>query len=312
MTTSILAWELLGAVVGAGMASGREIASFFSRYGAWSWAAIAIAVGTMYILSRAKIPSAWQERWPGRLWRAASALLLTATGGAMLAGAGEIARLTLPVYGAYWIGAAVTALLAWLLAHRMSTGLAWVSRCMLCVLMILIALGLTAPPMRAAYMSQPVFVQPMLRGFTYGGFNAALQAPVMAASAITGRMKRRSAACACLILTGLMLIANAVLLRHPALLGEEMPFVQLMNRYGRVGYLLGAGVLYLAVLSTTAACLRGLGKRPVCIPGMLLTAMAGFSGVVDLVYPVLGGLCAAILLAAKIQEFFRNHFYFPR
>ena len=52
------------------------------------------------------------------MWTALFTGLMAATGGAMLAGAGEVAALLLPVRGAYWLGAAATLGLAWMLAGR--------------------------------------------------------------------------------------------------------------------------------------------------------------------------------------------------
>ncbi|MGN0763091.1 MAG: hypothetical protein ACI4MK_06870, partial [Aristaeellaceae bacterium] len=92
-----VAMAAVGAVVGAGFASGREIDSFFSRYGAWSWLGVAaaaavaggIALGVMRRPGQGGMPEGWRGRWPGRLWQGMFGALLLFTGGAMLAGAGE-------------------------------------------------------------------------------------------------------------------------------------------------------------------------------------------------------------------------------
>lgn len=312
MTTAILVWELFGAAVGAGLASGREIASFFSQYGPWSWAAIGSAVITLLALVTSRRTPFRKVCRTDRLWHVVSSILLMTTGGAMLAGAGEIARLVLPVRFAYGAGMIATLAAAWLLAHRTTAGLAWISRVMLGVLIGMIALGVLADPMCAAVLPRKQPAEAVLRGVAYGGFNAALLTPVMAASSLSAREKARAGVCACLMLGVLLLLGNVVLLHHPALQGDAMPFVRLMNGYGRAGYMLGACALYLAVLSTLTACLRGLGRSRIWMTGVLLTAMAGFTGVVDALYPLLGGICAAILLTGKIQEFLHKHFSFPR
>jgi len=43
--------------------------------------------------------------------------------------------------------------------------------------------------------------------------------------------------------------------------------------------------------------------------GMGLAAMLGFSGVVEVLYPVLGGGCLALLAAAKFTNYNRNAFH---
>lgn len=303
MKSRTLPWELLGAVVGAGLASGREVASFFGRYGAWGFAGIALAAGTLYLLGGTELPGSWRGRWPERLWRVLLTLLLAATGGAMLAGAGEVAALVLPVHGAYWLGMAGTLLLAWTLARRTVTGLMWVSRAMLAVLAALITLGLTLPPMQAVALTEASIPAALLRGVTYGGFNAALMQPVMAnASALPQGERRRSLLIACGLTAALLTAGSAVLLRHPALLGEALPFVRLMARLGQIGYWLGASALYLAILTTLTVCIRSTGGGWLATAGIVLVAMIGFSGVVDAAYPLLGGSCAALLLAARLTR----------
>ena len=64
----MLAWELVGAVVGAGLASGREIASFFTQYGGWGMLGVVLSVGVLVSLADVTLPSSWRGRWPERLW----------------------------------------------------------------------------------------------------------------------------------------------------------------------------------------------------------------------------------------------------
>lgn len=303
MRRNMLPWELLGAVVGAGLASGREIASFFGSYGAWGYAGALLAAGTLYLLGGAGMPLSWHNRWPEKLWRMLNSLLLISTGGAMLAGAGEVAALTIPVHSAYWLGMAATLLLAYLLAQRTIAGLAWVSRMMLAVLLILLLTGLTLPPMRAAALASADVPAALVRGVAYGGFNAALMRPVMEGATDAGqKSRRRSLFMACVMTGALLMAGQAVLMRHPALLGEAMPFVRLMAQLGQAGYALGAAALYLAILSTLTVCIRSLGGGVFTLAGIILTALLGFSGVVDLAYPFLGGACAVMLALALLSR----------
>lgn len=295
-----LPWELIGAIVGAGLASGREVASFFAQYGPWSWLGIALAVGVLFFLADVPLPASWQGRLPGKAWRALQTLLLTATGGAMLAGAGEVAALTLPLHGAWWIGAAGTLVLSCFLARRTVSGLAWVSRCLLAVLAVLVALGLTRPPMQAAFLHEACVPEALLRGMAYGGFNAALQSPIMARHAgVPQRTRQRAALVMCAALGALLCLLNAVLLRHPVLLAEPMPFIRLTAQLGPIGYALGALTFCLAILSTLTACLAGLGGGVLPVIGVMLVACAGFTGAVETLYPLLGGGCLLLLIGAK-------------
>ena len=306
------AWAVVGAVIGAGFASGREVAAFFSRYGAWSWFAVSAAVAAIAWVSLGTmrspgVPVPWRHRWPGRVWQGMFIALMATTGGAMLAGAGEIAALTLPLHGAYWMGMLSTLCLAWWLSERRLTGLALLSQILTACLLVAMAMGLSLPRIRGVWVEDlPDWSQlpsSLLHGLCYGGFNVALASPVMdeMAEGLSSKQKRRCVALVCLILGAVLSLGNAVLLRHPALLGAALPYVELLGMWGRWGMLLGALALYLAVLTTLVACLRGLKKLlkrrwSLCLP--IGVALLGFAGAVDGLYPLLGGGCF-LLLAAK-------------
>lgn len=305
----MLIWELLGAVLGAGIASGREVASFFTRYGAWSILGIVLAGFTLMYLASNELPPSWHDKWQERLWRMLFSALLIVTGGAMLSGAGEISALVLPVKGAYGIGIAATLGLAWFLAHRTQSGLAWTSRALLIVLAMLSVCGLRLSPENAAVIPKAFSPEAVIRAVAYGGFNAALLLPVMGNSRlVSDRQKKTAILSAGAIFMVLLLACNAVLLRHPALLHDTLPFISMMQRIGKLGYCLGAVSLYLAILSTLTACLRGLGRRWYGAASITVVATMGFSGVVEVAYPVVGAACMCMLAAAKFTNCSRKPF----
>ena len=296
----MLTWELVGAVVGAGLASGREIASFFSRFGLWSVPAILLSVCVMVWLAEAQLPPSWQGSWQGKIWRILMALLLIVTGGAMLSGAGEIAALTLPIPWAYRIGVICTFTLAWFLSQRTISGLAWITRMLLLLFAAMMLLGLTIAPKRAVLVKEQSVLLPVIKGLTYGGFNAALQSPMMALGLQYSQgARRRAAKRAGLLIMCILLLGNAVLLRHPALIGEAMPFLKMMNALGKGGYCLYSISLYLAILSTLTACMRSVKGELLSLLGIAAVSAMGFEGVVEAVYPMLRGCCFILLLAAK-------------
>lgn len=310
-----LAWAIVGAVIGAGFASGREVTAFFSRYGALSWLGVATAVAVIAWISAGVmrspgVPDAWKDRWPGRVWQGMFIALLAATGGAMLAAAGEIAALTLPLHGSYWMGLLSTLCLAWWLSEQRLAGLAMISRALTACLVAVMAMGLMLPGLRGVWVEEgpdwPQWPLSMLRGLCYGGFNVALASPVLdeAAEALSLREKRSCALRASLILGVVLALGNAVLLRHPALLGAALPYVELLGLWGRWGMGMGALALYLAVLSTLVACLRGLRsllrrRWSLCLP--IGVALLGFTGAVDGLYPLLGGGCFLLLMAKALH-----------
>lgn len=306
------AWAMLGAIIGAGFASGREMASFFSRYQEWSHAGItaAVVVSAWLILrvmrwNRSKTRAA---RWMRCLWRILFTALLTVTGGAMLAASGELAALVLPIHGAQPIGMTVTLAGSILLALRQIRGLAWISRLLTWSLTGVMLSGLLLEPTGAVVVEVPASLRTLpeilVRGVCYGGLNMALAVPVMmeVSGSLSAVQQRRTAVMTCGLLAALLVVGNAVLLRHPALLGESLPFLQLTRPWGLRGYGLSAACLYLAMLTTLAACLRGVllmmrSRWSLLLP--TLTAAAGFSGAVDVLYPLLGGACVLMLFVLR-------------
>ncbi|MGN0778082.1 MAG: hypothetical protein ACI4MJ_02955 [Aristaeellaceae bacterium] len=306
----------VGAVVGAGFASGREIDSFFSRGGGWSWLGVAaaaavtggIAMGVMRHPGQGGMPEGWRGGWRGRLWQGMFGALLMVTGGAMLAGAGEIAALMLPVHGAYVLGLAGTAVMTMALTRQGLSGAGRISSVLVVLLLLLTAAGFALPANKAAVIPSPGGPWTcLLRGASYAGFNMALAVPGLASAAPTmTNQERRQCAWLLAGMLGILLVAgNGLLLRHSMLQGEAMPFVHLLAAYGRAGYILGGTALYLAVLTTACAALRGLwmlgrGRRwqVLATGGMLLCACIGFADVVGKAYPLLGVGCLVLLTAS--------------
>ncbi len=302
----MMVWELVGTVIGAGLASGREIASFFSRFNGWSIPGVIVSACLMAFLAGAELPEAWMHSWKEKLWTALLQMLLVATGGAMLAGAGEIFSLVLPIQWAYWSGMIGTFLLAWFLARRTLKGLSLISRMLTAALVAIIVLGLIQKPLAGVRLDKTGAVSALLSAASYGGFNAALQIPVMAASGHTKKERKKSVVAAAAVVALILLLGNAVLLRHPGVMNAPMPFVQMLAAWGKTGFYLSAACLYLAILSTLTACVRGLSGSGLPMVGIVLIALLGFSGVVEVAYPILGGACMMLMLVAKMTNLHRK------
>lgn len=312
----------VGAVIGAGFASGREIVSFFSQYGRMSWLGIGTAVAVIFAMAMgclrapgiAGMPASWKGRWQGRVWRGMFGMLMLATGGAMLAGGGEVIALVHPGRLVWAAGTGATLLLSVMMARRGLGGSAWVSGIMAGILLLLLGIGSTLPV-------QPAMVQgvsparSILQGACYAGFNMALASPGLAdaSAGLNSREKRRCALLMTGMLAALLALGNGVMLRRGADQRYAMPLLQMSLHLGVLGRGLCCGGMYLAVLTTACAAMRGLwllltqGRwaRIGAVGGMLLCAMAGFNGIVEVVYPVLGGGCLLLLVTAwgtKIEK----------
>ena len=315
--TGRVAVELCGAVIGAGLASGREMASFFARFGVWSWLGIAaaialtawLALGVMRHPGEAGMPMQWRGMWLEFVWRGMFAALLMVTGAAMLAAGGEVAALLLPFYGARALGLAVMLGSAWYMTRQDVPLLANVSRGLIFCLLAVMAAGLFLSGEEGFRLPSTGGAEGVLYGLCYGGFNTALAAPVIAAVG-SGLRKKEQRSCILLfamILVVLLCCGNAVLLRHSMLQDEQLPFIMLLRPLGYAGYVLGGISMGLAALTTLAACFRGLQvimkqHAAMAVAGVLLLSAGGLEGIVGAVYPALGAGCFLLMTLAHIQN----------
>lgn len=306
---------ICGAVIGAGFATGQEIVSFFSMSGGWSWLGIAVAVLLIGGLGQALIRTAARGRTAELAqlcmpaWQMPCRLMfgcLTAcTGGAMLAGAAELAALIFPWMHAALLGWIATLGIGVLMSFRQEGNLSRLSGVLLVLLLTLMAVCWRFPSQLAAVLrTRPPHLLPAAaRALCWGGMNLAIAAPLLCQE----HDVRVPVAAAGLLLV-LLLLGNGLMLRNPGVWGSELPLIALLAQLGRPGQLLGAATLYAAMLTTLLACLRGLRSmlpEHRDVPGLFLPplliallSLVGFRGMVGKVYPALGAACLFILCTA--------------
>ena len=324
MAAVSVALALLSGVIGAGFASGREIVRFFAMHGRMAFAAAVCALFMLHVLFL-RLPAQLARYGAGtlpqlcilRLGRRFGALcgglfllLAAITGGAMLCACAELGALVLPVRHAYGLTLISTLLLAILLAAHGLDGLALPGAVLSLLLpALLVHLGLL-PAGEACFlpaMSPELPVCAVCDGAAYGALNAAMLAGMLPLLIPLGRKTRqRAVRLFTLLFGGLLLGGVLVCLRHlPALLNQPLPFVWLSRRLGAGGYLLVAGCMYVAALSTLCAMLSAIRSafpvpagRGACLAALpcLFFALVGFLPLIDCGYPALGALCAGLLL----------------
>ncbi len=321
-----LALAIVGAVVGAGFASGREVMAFFTRFGAWSWAGIAVAAATMgavvfRLLALANRVGAGSfvalceralGKRGGRAGTALYALMLWGTGAAMLSGAGELCAIALPVHGAYGIGFAGMLLLGVYVARRGVGALAWVSAGMAPLCFLLYALLMTRPPLPAqvSLLPAPIGLASVPMGIAYAALNIALAAGLLCeqAAQCTARERLGAAMGVAAVLGALLGLSNAAMLPSLSALSDAaLPIVRLASGLRLLGFWLCVATLGLAMLSTLAAVLRaGVQVLPArgaawmhwpLVAGLAaLGGAVGFERLVGVLYPALGWAAAALVL----------------
>ena len=322
MNVVLCALFLLSGVIGAGFASGRELVRFFAGHGSASGAAVLLALGVLYALflrlpaqlSRAGAPSLsalCRVRFGkalGAVCSALFALLAAVTGGAMLAACAELAALVLPLSHAYAIGLVASLLAAALLTLLGVRGLAVPGALLCAVLPALMALLLALPAGEACFlpaMAPDLPVRAMADGAVYGALNAAMLCGAMPMLLGLNARERRLSALLFTALFGALLLLGVQVCRHhlQAIWQQPMPFVWLCRSLGSGGYALCALGLYAAALSSLCAMVAAL-SQPLPRPAGILVASAaclffarvGFTRLVASFYPVLGALCAALMV----------------
>lgn len=235
----------------------------------------------------------------------------------MLSAGGEVIRMLVPGDAAGMIGVGITSLVSLALAGAGQNGCAGVSWILVGLLVWMAAVGLMLPAQQtenALLLHAPW--QSIWRGICYAGFNMALAIPEVAEQAkrMSSREQRACAMMATTILTGLLAAENGLMLRHFTLQKEIMPMLKMIIESGKIGRIVGVAGMYLAVLTTACAALRGLwtlGSEKLVwrLAGWLmmnLCAMLGFAQVVERVYPLLGMGCLGMILWGFFAKMEKN------
>ncbi len=319
------ALAFVGAVIGAGFASGREVVSFFSSYGSYSWLLILLTVLVMIALcwlclrhSGSCDICCWCAIYPANrpvlrcVAECCILFLQMLMGGSMVSAAGHMAALALPSDGAYALGAAATIVLALLLGRCGTKPLALLSVVLAAAFVAAVVALLVfdrgeAAVSLAKQASAAQLMHGALRAVAYAALNLSLAIGVICrCGGCDCRTSGRSAVLFGLWMVGLLFISNFLCLKHPELHTSAFPLVTLLSRFGRVGFVLSLSMMYLAVLTTLSAGLyalrTGLEKHLSAWAASLLTILlplafsfAGFETIVERWYAPAGLLCLALV-----------------
>lgn len=323
----------VGAVVGAGFASGREIMVFFSGYGWFSWVLILLATGTMSVLCALvmhKLVGCGGKNWcslyegHGRILRylgdGCVFLLMGITGGAMISASGELIALLLPIHYAYEAGVLGSLLVAWLMSQRSFKPLAVISAVLTCAILLSYVLVMASTGRPEGINMQPQLtpqaaVRALISALAYAGMNMTIALGVVCGCAnTTPRRRWRTSVLFGIILTALLFVSNYLFMQHEDLQSAAFPIVQLLSGFGTTGYYLSVTLLYLAVLTTLIAIMctiRSMVKTYVTkapiqhlitIAVPLLFSMIGFETIVERVYAPIGMCCLLLIFIPMLWK----------
>lgn len=321
----------VGAVIGAGFASGREIVTFFTQYGVHSWWLVLLSALMMTALCVICMRSAavcqtecWCELyqqepgWVGRVSKACATLLMAVTGGAMSSAAGHMVALVWANEWAYPIGVVGTLLAAWALGFRSLRPLSWISGVLTALFLIAIVAVLSKDPPQTtlSLIKEPnagELAWAAVRAVAYAAMNLTLGIGVVCRCSRRSRrdISRLSVAFG-LMLIALLFLSNYLYAKHPELMNEAFPLVRLMALFGRGGFLVSVVMMYLAIFTSLVAVLyavRGAVETHITSPytRALLTmglplaiSCVGFSDIVDGLYAPAGMICLAAVFGPLV------------
>ncbi len=324
-TTFQVAATYVGAVMGAGFASGQEIQQFFVRFGLWGLAGIVISALLFALLGWSMLDL--QERWKitsypeffdrllGRKWgRWADGLVSVLLFVGMLAMISGSGALFYEYFGfSRWLGIFLTCSVIALALWFRGEGVLWINSALI-PLKFIFCLGIATAAifletsrdgLNVVVIQSPIVKHWALSAVLYVSFNLTLAMVVFAS---LGRDVQRPGARLGAVLGGLALglfafVIGAALLRFPDSLGLEIPMVAVAGKLGNWPAFFYVVVLWLAMITAAIGNGFSLVSRVVdtgkvsyhnaILPLLLLLLpIAGvkFSKIVQLAYPLFGYL----------------------
>jgi len=324
----------VGAIVGAGFATGQEVLKFFSFFGPYSNLGILIAAslfsifGSIILLYGNKLnANSYQEvltyicgKYQGRILDYAMCIILFGVAAIMLAGAGTVFEeyLALP----YNLGTILTCILVILIVFKGLTGVITAS---VALMPFMIFFGLVISISSIMYHGVIIHTRPIPYGFIsnwllaavmYVAYNIMVAMSVLAPLGNTVRTKKP------LLIGGLLggfligvitLTMNLAILAHfPQIMRQEMPMLFIGHAHSdfmmKIYCIVTWGEVLLIIIANTYGNAMRLSSRnknlykPAVLILTILTLLLsqlGFSYLIDHLYPLFGVVSTWFLAALK-------------
>lgn len=319
-----IALAAIAAIVGAGFASGREIASFFTAHGRW-WglgvvlccAATGLIVAMLVRLARrtgstslGQLYSRVMDERCGESVQVVCAMLLLTVCAAMCSAAAEMGALALSGWFARPAGTACAVAAALLGAKDGKKLAASGAAAAAIIFAFYLVICMRAEGQWARSPQDGLMVSGCL-GVLYACLNTALAAGVICAQGQRAASPARAGLFTGILLFCLLMPACMAVGR----LGKTdmaLPSVMLAGEMGAFGFWMSLAALFAAAISTLATCFfslkeifgqAGLPEKfcmPAAVIAPLMLSAVGFSPIVDVGYPLLGFLCAMLLPALAL------------
>ena len=312
-------FAILGTVLGSGFVSGKEIVVFFSRFGLWSYPAIAIVFVLFYYILKALLSAC---EWVGKTFKESkfalslNLIVCTIFSSSMFAGVSDMLGENKLFY---CIIMAIVLAVCFVVSKRGISCLDKINLTMvpfmfatLCVMVVKLFCRGSAEIASTSFGGASVFYAVL-----YVLLNTSNSCLLFAeiGKRFSAKQKARLALVSALVLSVMLAFVNTALLINPQVLGENMPLLALFN--GAFGVVVSSAI-FVGCLTTLfsliygcSSSMRGLCKNEIIIFLIsVITPFAisflGFGVIVQWLYPLVSVLGAILLLAVLFVPLFKR------
>lgn len=334
-----IAFLFVGTIIGAGFASGKELISFFGNYSAYI-IPIAIGVGLLFFytawlfLSMGKLlkPNSLADITKAMYGKGAIVMDIFIiisyfiVMSAMLAGIESLMKEGLNISLPIPLFSIITLVISLVIVLKGIGGLIKANS-ILVPIIVIFTLGVSVSgffvgtPDITARIVQPVsgnVIGMIANVLLYVCMNMLLTAAVLGASG-KGLSKKGilvgSGVGSAIIMTAIIMILTAIFMSVPQIMESDLPLLFIASRFGGLVAFIAVVIIWCGVFTTLISSVYPilewsdgfLKKRWISVPLIAVIGLAisllGFSGIVDLLYPVMGAIGLFFIISASVYYF---------
>ena len=310
---------ILGTVLGSGFVSGKEIVVFFSRFGVWSYPAIAVSTLLFFYITKLLLSAGEhieKTLKENKLAFALNLVVCTIFSASMFAGVTDMLGSWSPLSAIFM---AIILALCWLLSRKGITCLDKINLALvpfmfatLC-LMTAVLLGRGG----GQIIHTPFGGASIFYAILYVLLNTSNSCLLFAklGTRLSKKEKTRVAFVSALVLSVMLTFVNTALLLNPQVLGESMPLLALFK--GVFGVIVAIAILtgclttLFSLVYGASFSIRGLCKNQnyiflISVITPFAISFLGFGTIVQWLYPLVSVLGALLLLTILFVPLFKR------
>ncbi len=338
-----VAFVFIGTIVGAGLASGKEITNFFTVYGYKSFLSI-LMTGVFYIIlcniisrismknnltSYSKVINVVSPNILGKLTGIITTLYLISSASIILAGSGALLNQYFGIPNI--IGSLIMALISSLILLRGTEGLVEINSIIVPSLIIIIT---TLMILYVLFSNDPITINSLMSakpklskgfftsGILYGGYNILCCCGVIVPLSNEIKNKKimtRGIILGAILLTVICIFINSMLMvNQPQIFQYEIPLLYIANRFGKPLQIMLLMIILAEMFSTEVSDVYSISKTMsetfkinykkaifLVLMVALPISLIGFSNLIATLYPMFGVLSLVFIVQCIHYYFFK-------